>query len=92
MRRYITRWRGGHRDPAVEAEAQRDLRLAEVEALRAENAHLRVLASRAQLGEWMWRGIAARARAEALERTRELPRSSVRDVAAPTEYFPRRRW
>lgn len=84
----------------VEAEAQHDLARAmreEIEALRLENEHLRaeaakvphlkVLLSRAQLGEWMWWGVARRNAAQRLEATKVISR---RDLSAPTEYVPRR--
>lgn len=67
----------------------------EIEALRLENEHLRaeaakvphltVLLSRAQLGEWMWWGVARRNAAQRLEQTRVIRR---RDLEAPTEYQP----
>jgi len=40
VRRFVTRWRGGHRDPALEAEAQRAYREAIDEARRERIAEL----------------------------------------------------
>ena len=76
---------------ATAAEAQHDLREAQVDALRTEIARLTVLLSGAQLASWMWHGVARRQAAQLklqqLDRTHELPR---RALDAPTEYHPRR--
>lgn len=97
MRRFSIRWRGGHRVPEVEAEAQRDLQHAlqeQVEALRRENDALRRQAdlvpqlqhrlALALVMDFMHTALRQRASVR-LERTVELPR---RDLQAPTEYFP----
>jgi hypothetical protein len=98
VRRFSIRWRGGHRDPVVEAEAQHDLREAQVDALKTIVAQQGVALMTAGMSGWMWHGVArrqavelARLRAQLkvqqLDQTRVLPR---RDFDSPTEYVPRR--
>lgn len=98
--RWTTRFRGGHREPAVEHEAAVDLRDALLEAkddrireLEARNAQLvaalAVARQTTQMQSFMYQRLRQRATA-ASDRTVEVPK---RELHAPTEYIPRRsRW